>query len=121
MTSDDLDWKEITTETQFFFYLEQGEIVACRLSDANMFIQKRGKKYWITLQPNRGHGREYSQDHKEKLSIIFNNLKNDLGLSILVLPGAYLEDKPLTKFEKFIEKKRNLQSVLSKNTDDNVK
>ena len=99
-------WKNITTSMQLFFYLEKGEIIAFKLTDAECYMTKEDKKYKIIIQPNLGASREYIHKNKKMIEKFFNDMR-EVEIDFWVLPGATLDNKKLTIAERVVDFFRN--------------
>lgn len=102
---------EITTTEQLFRYLNRGEIITWKTSDkppCDCYLSKAGDKFKIIIQPLLGGKTEATGDNKKNtIESIFNKSRHN-GAKFYVQPGAYLESKNTTLFEKMIDKSRDI-------------
>jgi len=98
--------KKITTLTQLFYYLQNGEIIAWKMQEGECYLTKEDNKYKVIMQPKFGSSKELWAYNNEQVEGLYQYLK-DNNVDLWVFPGAILQEKELTLFEKLVDYFRN--------------
>lgn len=99
----DINFVKLTTLTQVKYWLQQGEIIAIRLDDANCYLEKKKNKLMFTIQPYVGQGKAY-ENNWNSLDKLFLSLKNQ---DMYVVKDSKLIMKKATLADKFADFIRN--------------
>ena len=87
------EWVKVTTETQFFYHLKRGEIIAFRIENSEAFVDRLDNgAYRVIINHPFMPAVEYVAETEDQVKQFFRELKQR-DVCFWVCPGATLKEQ----------------------------